>query len=70
MGVSKVVLDNKVLVDLTLDSVTPQTLLIGSTAHDKTGDQILGAYVPQKLTVSGTTLKLAPAAVQDTTLKT
>lgn len=70
MGVSKVVLGNKVLVDLTLDSVTPQTLLTGSTAHDKTGDQILGAYVPQKLTVSGTTLKLAPASVQDTTLKT
>nr|DAJ54713.1 MAG TPA: hypothetical protein [Caudoviricetes sp.] len=68
MGVNKVVVDSVVRLDLTGDSVTPQTLLSGTTAHNKSGEPITGAYTPQTLTVSGTTLKLAPAAVQDTTV--
>ena len=70
MGVNKVVLGSVVRLDLTGDSVTPQTLLSGATAHNKAGEVITGTYVPKTLTVSGTTLKLAPATVQDTTVIT
>lgn len=43
MAVSKVVLETgEVLVDLTKDSVTPETLAFGVTAHDKAGNQITG----------------------------
>lgn len=43
MAVSKVVLETgEVLMDLTKDSVTPETLAFGVTAHDKAGNQITG----------------------------
>lgn len=42
--VSKVVLSNgTTLIDLTSDTITPQTLLVNSTAHDKSGAPIQGA---------------------------
>lgn len=42
--VSKVVLSNgTTLIDLTADTITPQTLLVNSTAHDKSGAPIDGA---------------------------
>ena len=42
--VSKVVLSNgTTLIDLTADTITPQTLLVNSTAHDKSGAPIEGA---------------------------
>ena len=45
MAVNKVELANgEVLVDLTNDSVTPNTLAKGITAHDKSGAQIVGTY--------------------------
>lgn len=61
MGVSKVeVMENgnpRTLIDLTGDSVTPQTLAAGTTAHNAEGEQIEGElpttnvlYTPQKLT--------------------
>ena len=43
MGVSKVVFGDDPLIDLTGDSVTPETLLQGATAHDASGAAIEGA---------------------------
>lgn len=42
MGVNKVVFGNQILVDLTTDTVTPENLLKGITAYDKTGSLIVG----------------------------
>lgn len=42
MGVNKVTYGGNTLVDLTSDSVTPETLAEGVTAHDKSGNQITG----------------------------
>jgi len=41
-NVNKVVYGGKVLIDLTGDTVTPGTLLTGTTAHDKSGAAITG----------------------------
>lgn len=40
--VNKLVVGNEVKFDLTGDTVAPNTLLTGTTAHDKTGAQITG----------------------------
>lgn len=42
MGYNKVVYGGKTLIDLTGDSVTPEKLLAGETAHDKAGEPIVG----------------------------
>lgn len=42
MPVNKVVFGGQTLIDLTGDTVTPDTLAVGTTAHDKTGAQITG----------------------------
>ena len=42
MAISKVVYGDEVLMDLTEDSVTPETLMKGITAHNKSGNQIVG----------------------------
>lgn len=42
MGKSKVVYNNETLIDLSSDSVTPQKLLKGATAHNANGDPIVG----------------------------
>lgn len=42
MAVNKVVYGQNVLVDLTGDSVTPDKLAKGETAHDASGEQITG----------------------------
>lgn len=39
---NKVVFGERVLIDLTDDTVTPETLLEGETAHDRTGAEIVG----------------------------
>lgn len=41
-NINKVVYGNTTLIDLTEDSVTPETLLEGETAHDRSGAQITG----------------------------
>ncbi len=41
-NINKVVYGGQTLVDLTEDSVTPQTLVKGATAHDKSGAGIIG----------------------------
>ena len=43
MAVNKVEINGEVKLDLTQDTVTPETLLKGSTAHNAAGDQIDGA---------------------------
>lgn len=42
MNNSKIVYDGKVLIDLTQDSITPEKLAEGVTAHDAKGDPIVG----------------------------
>lgn len=42
MAVNKVIYGTTVLVDLTEDTVTPDKLISGTTAHDKTGAKIVG----------------------------
>lgn len=42
MGVSKVVIDDEVRLDLTEDTVTPESLLKGVTAHDAAGEPVTG----------------------------
>jgi hypothetical protein len=44
MAVSKVVYGTSVLVDLTEDTVTAESLLLGCTAHDAKGDLVTGTY--------------------------
>jgi hypothetical protein len=42
MGANKITYYGKVLIDLTSDTVTPETLAEGVTAHDKSGAKITG----------------------------
>lgn len=42
MAVNQVVYNGNTLIDLTLDTVTPETLAEGVTAHDKSGEVIVG----------------------------
>lgn len=46
MAVNKVALNGEVKLDLTADTVTPQTLLKGATAHNAAGELITGVYEP------------------------
>ena len=46
MAVNKVVYGTTVLVDLTKDTVTPDKLLNGATAHDASGEPITGTLEP------------------------
>lgn len=46
MAISRVDYADRTLIDLTPDTVTPETLLEGETAHDKTGKPIRGSHVP------------------------
>ena len=43
LAINKVIYSGETLIDLTGDTVTPQTLLQGSKAHDKSGEVIDGA---------------------------
>lgn len=45
MGVSKVVLGDETLIDLTSDSVSPGNLLEGATAHGADGEEVIGGVV-------------------------
>ena len=44
--VNKVIIGKEVKLDLTADSVTPDKLAKGITAHDKTGAPITGTSTP------------------------
>ena len=41
---NKVVINNKVIIELTADTVTPETLLSGRVAHSSDGSTIVGTY--------------------------
>lgn len=47
MAINKVIYGTTVLVDLTVDTVSADTLLAGTSAHDKTGNSITGTVVTQ-----------------------
>lgn len=57
--VNKVVIDGQTKVDLTGDTVTPQTLSLGVTAHDGSGAPITGVYSgePHNYLFDGANLK-------------
>ena len=46
MGVNKVTYGNNTIINLTGDTVTPETLLANVTAHNAAGDQIVGTLIP------------------------
>lgn len=52
MGVAKVNYNDETLIDLTADTVTEDTLLSGTTAHDATGKVINGQYTKPKIKLS------------------
>lgn len=45
MKANKVILNGETVIDLTADTVTAETLAVGVTAHDKSGNQIVGTFV-------------------------
>lgn len=49
MAVNKVALNGEVKFDLTADTVTPETLLKGMTAHNAAGELITGVYEPMNI---------------------
>lgn len=53
MAVNKVVYGTTVLVDLTEDTVTPDKLLKGATAHDASGQPITGTLEPGSGSAAG-----------------
>ena len=48
MAVNKVEINGEVKLDLTQDTVTPENLLSGATAHNAAGELIAGEYIPPK----------------------
>lgn len=58
MAVNKIVIDNEIKIDLTADTVSPSTLALGITAHDKSGNVITGtmASSPDAPTASELTI--------------
>ena len=58
MAVNKIVINNEVKLDLTADTVSPSTLASGITAHDKSGELIIGtmASSPDAPTISELTI--------------
>lgn len=61
MAVNKVVINDKTVLDLTGDTVTPSDLVEGVTAHDATGMQITG----KRPATSGTDTSDATATAKD-----
>lgn len=45
MAVNKVIYEGRVLLDLTEDTVAPENLLAGATAHDSSGQRIVGTMI-------------------------
>ena len=52
--INKVVLGNETLLDLTADTVTPQTLYLGTTAHDASGAAIVGTATDGSMVIRDT----------------
>nr|DAJ63986.1 MAG TPA: tail protein [Caudoviricetes sp.] len=58
MAVNKVQINGVTQLDLTQDSVSPETLLSGKTAHNKAGNRITGTLTQPEITVSGSTMTI------------
>ena len=52
MAVNKVEVNGETKLDLTQDTVTPENLLSGATAHNAAGEQISGAVAPVRYDVA------------------
>lgn len=69
MSVNKVEVNGETVLDLSQDSVTPEQLVQGATAHNAAGEQITGTYTAPVTSVNGQTgdvvVKSAYAAAQD-----
>lgn len=52
MAVNKVEINGEVKLDLTQDTVTPENLLSGATAHNAAGERISGAVAPVQYDVA------------------
>ena len=52
MAVNKVIYEDKILIDLSQDTVTAETLAKGITAHDANGELVVGVGKPMAYTVS------------------
>ena len=50
--------DGTVLLDLTGDTVTPETLMAGVIAHNAAGERIVGICVAKDFNVDGSVVKL------------
>ena len=46
MAINKVIYNNKTLIDLTNDTITPDKLVSGATAHSASGETITGTLKP------------------------
>lgn len=55
MAVNKVEVNGETVLDLSQDSVTPEQLAQGATAHNAAGEQITGAYTAPVTSVNGQT---------------
>lgn len=53
--VNKVIVHNDVVIDLTNDTVKPETLLHGTTAHDKSGNLITGTMQSSSVSIENLT---------------
>ena len=58
-NVNKVVVDGAVKLDLSMDSVTANTLAKGATAHDKRGSPIVGTMTTPQISVAGSVMTIA-----------
>lgn len=58
-NINKVVVDGEVKIDLTSDTVDPEHMLYGYTAHDRTGSSIVGSIEDKSINnvvIDGATL--------------
>ena len=59
MAYPKIKLGESVLIDLTSDTVAPENLKQGETAHDKRGESIVGTYAPVSPEIPTPTITVA-----------
>ena len=55
--VNKVIVNDETVMDLTSDTVTPESLLDGYTAHDRTGKKITGTLYLGNKTINDVTIQ-------------
>lgn len=68
MAINKVEINGETKLDLTQDTVTPERLLFGVTAHNSAGDQIVGKY--QSVALTGLEITAPPEKTDYTTGET